>query len=58
MTAVEFEEVYRRASAIAHTGGSELGPDCAPCTHNTLAFTPRSHEDPAHDGAPHLAMVQ
>lgn len=38
LSAEELEEVYVRASDVAADAGQTLGPDCAPCTHNTLTF--------------------
>lgn len=37
-TAAALLETYRRAAAIAHEAGIDLGPSCAPCTHNTLTL--------------------
>lgn len=31
-------EAYERGREIARAAGSYLGPDCPPCTHNTLGF--------------------
>ena len=36
--AADLEETYLRAVDIAASRGTELGPDCPPCTHNTLSF--------------------
>jgi hypothetical protein len=33
--------VWTEASAIAADYGLSLGPDCPPCTHNTMTFVPR-----------------
>jgi Radical SAM superfamily len=42
-SATELEETYLRALDVAVRLGGALGPDCPPCTHNTLSFvTPRS----------------
>lgn len=38
--AAELEETYLRATEAAARAGTVLGPDCPPCTHNTLSFTP------------------
>ena len=41
--AAELEQTYLRAVDVAASRGGVLGPDCAPCTHNTLSFvTPGS----------------
>jgi Radical SAM superfamily len=41
--AAELEETYLRAVEVAASRGAALGPDCPPCTHNTLSFvTPGS----------------
>lgn len=37
-TAKEMEDLYLRALELAHQAGSALGPDCPPCTHNTLTL--------------------
>jgi Radical SAM superfamily len=36
--AAELEQTYLRAMDIAASRGAVLGPDCPPCTHNTLSF--------------------
>lgn len=36
--AADLEETYLRAVDIAAGHGAVLGPDCPPCTHNTLSF--------------------
>jgi hypothetical protein len=36
--ALELEDTFVRASEIAARSGVELGPDCLPCTHNTLTL--------------------
>jgi hypothetical protein len=36
--AAELEEIYLRAADLVATIGGSLGPDCTPCTHNTLTF--------------------
>jgi len=33
-------DVFTAAEALAAKAGVALGPDCAPCTHNTLTFSP------------------
>jgi Radical SAM superfamily len=39
----ELEQTYLRAMDVAADAGGVLGPDCPPCTHNTLSFvTPGS----------------
>lgn len=38
--AAELEETYLRAVEVAARHGAVLGPDCPPCTHNTLSFVP------------------
>ena len=41
--AAELEQTYLRAVDVAASHGAVLGPDCPPCTHNTLSFvTPGS----------------
>jgi hypothetical protein len=36
--AAELEQTYLRAVDVAASYGTVLGPDCPPCTHNTLSF--------------------
>jgi len=36
--AAELEHTYLRAVDVAASHGAVLGPDCPPCTHNTLSF--------------------
>jgi hypothetical protein len=36
--AAELEQTYLRAMDVAANVGAVLGPDCPPCTHNTLSF--------------------
>jgi Radical SAM superfamily len=36
--AAELEQTYLRAVEVAASRGAVLGPDCPPCTHNTLSF--------------------
>lgn len=36
--AAELEQTYLRAVDVAASHGAVLGPDCPPCTHNTLSF--------------------
>jgi hypothetical protein len=36
--AAELEQTYLRAVDVAASRGAVLGPDCPPCTHNTLSF--------------------
>ena len=36
--AAELEQTYLRAVDVAARHGAVLGPDCPPCTHNTLSF--------------------
>src|ERR1700722_1007891 len=38
--AAELEETYLRAVDAAAAVGALLGPECPPCTHNTLSFAP------------------
>jgi hypothetical protein len=41
--AADLEQTYLRAVDVAASRGAVLGPDCPPCTHNTLSFvTPGS----------------
>jgi hypothetical protein len=41
--AAELEQTYLRAVDVAASRGAAVGPDCPPCTHNTLSFvTPGS----------------
>ena len=42
-------EVYLRARDIAEELGGALGPDCPPCTHNTLAFAQRTGGEAVYD---------
>jgi len=47
-TADEMKRAYLEAAALAADAGIDLGPDCPPCSHNTLTF-PRNgyrHERP------------
>ncbi len=37
-SAAELEQIYLRAADVAARHGAALGPDCPPCTHNTLSF--------------------
>ena len=37
-SAAELEQAYLRAVDVAASLGAVLGPDCPPCTHNTLSF--------------------
>ena len=37
-TATQLREVFLRASEIVDASGTILGPDCPPCSHNTLNF--------------------
>jgi hypothetical protein len=36
--AAELEQTYLRAMDVVAGAGTVLGPDCPPCTHNTLSF--------------------
>jgi hypothetical protein len=36
--AAELEQTYLRAEDVAASHGAVLGPNCPPCTHNTLSF--------------------
>jgi radical SAM superfamily enzyme YgiQ (UPF0313 family) len=38
-SALELEEAYMRSLEVARDSGVPLGPDCPPCTHNTLTLT-------------------
>ena len=38
LTSAELLWVYERAEELANEHGSRLGPDCPPCSHNTLNF--------------------
>lgn len=44
--AAELEETYLRAEEIVAASGAMLGPDCPPCTHNTLSFADPDSADP------------
>jgi hypothetical protein len=48
------EQVFLDARTIARAAGGDLGPDCAPCTHNTLALVdpdPAAADEPGHEVA-------
>lgn len=45
-TEVELEEFYLRAAEITAASGTVLGPQCPPCTHNTLNFAGTSDSSP------------
>lgn len=45
-SAWELEDTFVRAAEIVSTAGAELGPDCLPCTHNTLTFAGLGVGDP------------
>lgn len=47
MPAGELRDVFLRAREITDAAGTYLGPDCPPCTHNTLGF--------GHDAEGHLS---
>jgi hypothetical protein len=49
-SAALLEEVFLAASAAAFKAGVRLGPDCPPCTHNTLTLA-----DPTQCAYPHAA---
>lgn len=54
-SAAELEEVFLRATDLAAARGQHLGPDCVPCSHNTLTLAgfdgmPAVYEHPM----PHL----
>lgn len=51
--AAMLRETYLRANEIADDYGVALGPDCAPCTHNTLTFARPRDKDRTH-GRPRL----
>lgn len=38
LTSAEYEEIFLRATDAAASLGGSLGPDCPPCTHNTLTL--------------------
>lgn len=40
LSAAETKETHSEAEARARRAGVSLGPDCPPCTHNTLTFVP------------------
>jgi hypothetical protein len=48
--AAELEQTYLHAVDVAASRGAMLGPDCPPCTHNTLSFvapgSPYRHQRP------------
>lgn len=41
LEAEALEEVFLRSTDLARQFGLSLGPDCPPCTHNTLTLAPR-----------------
>jgi Radical SAM superfamily len=49
-SAADLEQTYLRAVDVAAGCGAVLGPDCPPCTHNTLSFvtpgTPYRYQHP------------
>ena len=45
-TAAELRDTYVAASEIAAAAGRELGPDCPPCSHNTLTFPAQGYRHP------------
>lgn len=47
-TAALLETVFLRATEIALKNGSRLGPECAPCTHNTLTLVDDERAKIAH----------
>lgn len=54
-TAAQTRDLYLRANDLAHRSGGRLGPDCGPCTHNTLNFAEVGPERP--DNEPHTSPV-
>ena len=44
LNAAGMQEVFLRATEIASREGASLGPDCPPCTHNTLTLAPPGGE--------------
>jgi hypothetical protein len=50
------EQTYLRAAEIALEGGVSLGPDCPPCSHNTLTFV-SSGAQPAAYPYPRPTMI-
>lgn len=48
-TAAETLELYLHARELAEEFGSELGPTCPPCTHNTLSFARRDGDVAQYD---------
>ncbi len=55
-SAATLRDTYRRARAIVQDAGIDLGPSCAPCTHNTLTLAePRDDAAPSHQDPPRLA---
>lgn len=47
-TAAALRETYDKAREIAVAAGVDLGPDCGPCTHNTLTLTSQQPNDADH----------
>lgn len=47
-SASELEDVFLRATDIARSAGTALGPSCLPCTHNTLTLVSREDVTAAH----------
>ena len=45
-SAAELENIYLQALDLATDVGSMLGPDCPPCTHNTLTLVAESDSKP------------
>jgi len=45
LCAEAYEEMFLRATEMAADAGAELGPSCAPCTHNTLTLVRPGHAD-------------
>jgi hypothetical protein len=41
-SAADMREIYESARALCQAAGVRLGPDCRPCTHNTLALSTTS----------------
>lgn len=48
-SAATLRETYGRARMVALAAGTDLGPSCGPCTHNTLTFTAHGAEAAYHD---------
>lgn len=55
-SAEELREVFLESSEMAASYGSVLGPDCGPCSHNTMTL-PAALEDSIVDGPRHVVRL-